>query len=136
MQEMGSEGSWSRNLVLKSMKSWGPEFNKNYIPTSRNPKIQKSKKRNPGSRNPELKNTWSWRPEKGLPPLHAIHIQCCSSSQNFTVYLPKCKIIKILNFKENSKGKIPNKMAKSKAQSHHQMNNNSHIPDLVQALIF
>ena len=45
----------------------------------------------------------------------------------------KSKITKILNFKENSKRRVPNQMAKAKVQHIKRMDNNCHIPDLVQA---
>ena len=48
----------------------------------------------------------------------------------------RSKITKILNSKENSKWKVPNEMAKSKAQTHQNMDYNCHIPDYVQAFTY
>ena len=48
----------------------------------------------------------------------------------------KSKITKILNSKENSKRKVPNQKAKSKVQTHQQMDNNCHIPDLVHSVSY
>ena len=53
----------------------------------------------------------------------------CSTSK---IVLIKSKITKILNSEENSNRKVPSQMAKSNDKTH--LDNNCHIPDLVQAI--
>ena len=57
-------------------------------------------------------------------------------AQLFFKLTEKGKITKILNSEENSKLKVPNQMAKSKPQAQQRMDNNCHIPDLVQAFSY
>lgn len=47
----------------------------------------------------------------------------------------KLKITKKTNSEEDSKQNVPNQIVKSKAQTH-QINNNCHIHDLVQAFSY
>lgn len=52
------------------------------------------------------------------------------------LYNAKGKITELPNYNENSKYKVPYQMAWSNAQSLKQMENNFHIPDLIQTFPF